>query len=476
MSRSKTDLTSSASSSNSRLWDDYKERNRIKKVTVKRKIIIDDKDIGGGWKTTLGKPKSDLGVYTQIPIDDDYSDMKKSKKRTTVVKRKVIMDEKDVGKGWKPVAVRQKDDIKIYEGPPIGSTTSSSVPPPKVAVAMKKKVEDEKDVGDGWKPVGRIKPESFPKSSTGDVKKSSDSDAATASKPPLPKDSTKSTKPKWIPPGSKIKTINKSDEAKKTTAAEPPPDKKPPSSSSAAKPRTLVTSTPNMSKNFDDENPLEESIIEKEADENKKLPNDKPKEEPKKEEPNKDNDDLNKTMRDDEEEEIKDEEIKEEPKKDEPKKEEPKKEEPKKEEPKKEEPKKEEPKKDEPDDEEEVKDDEAANEEPKDFVFRKFFGGDEQKKDDENADEAGKSSPKEDKAKSKSSDNDSENIPSASGGNTSTGRKSNSDSVFQVVDDEDEAEGDKEEKSNAESKNEGNKEKKNDDFEKFWNQRDSDDE
>jgi hypothetical protein len=243
------------------------EKDPIKKVIVKRKIIVDKKDIGGGWKTTLGMPKPDYIPYSQPPVDKDPI-------KKVVVKRKVVVDEKDVGKGWKPTAFRAKEDLKIYEKPMPENTDPSSGVEEK---EKKKKIVDEKDVGTGWKPVGKIKDDNYPKANLDSVKKSSDDQTTDdAGKPPLPKDNAKSktnTQKKWLPSGQ-TKTTHPNtwtdDALLKTGAAIKPnfnikkssPPKPESKEASKSGKGNVMTSTPNMSKNFE-EDPLEASIIEK---------------------------------------------------------------------------------------------------------------------------------------------------------------------------------------------------------------------
>lgn len=450
------------------------DRDPIKKVTVKRKIIVDDKDIGGGWKTTLGKPKNDFSIYShKPPVDETSIYAPKQLKRTTVVKRKVIVDERDVGKGWKPVKVQSKDDLRIYE--------SRSPPPFKQEVKIKKKFVDEKDVGKGWKPVGRTKADDYPKSMSGEFKKSSGTESdAGAGKPPLPKEAAK---PKWIPAG-KTRTLSP------PSTSQIPKGKKTTAGKTAPKSRSnIITSTPNMSKNFDEENPLDASIIEKKPEENKpkKSSKDNTKEEvdlnekisEQVEDINTDDkpgeaDAKRETVKDDEEaarsapveDEIKPEEAAA-PQDDAPKEEE--------KPPNEENNKKEAPANDE---EEEIHDDDI-DETPKDFILTKFFGPGGFKKiaddgDNEPKSEGGSAA----QPSEKISDGGEEISEEPSSGNADE-KKSDNDSVFKVVD-EDEDDGDQVRTTNDGKKIEANKpadpkdEKKEDS--QLWNFKDSDDE
>lgn len=209
--------------------------------------MVDTKDIGEGWKTTLGKPKSTYSAYTQVSTNEEGLYLGKRGMKSTVVKRKILIDEKDVGKGWRPARSWDfKKDLKAYE--------SSGSPPPPKEIKQKKKIVDEKDLGKGWKPGGARKQE-YPPAMSNEAKPN-----ASANKPPLPKTATKSLpgKPRATSPPKS------STQVPKAKASEKPPLPK-----SGPKSKNIITSTPNMSKDFLDENPLDASIIEKSEDDEK---------------------------------------------------------------------------------------------------------------------------------------------------------------------------------------------------------------
>lgn len=113
-------------------------------VTVKRKFKVDDKDVGNGWKHTVGKSRDDLRAsLNKLPPSEELD--------TNVVKRKVLVDPKDVGGGWKPVYKGKE------EKPPLSAPTGPYVDPEPPANPFKKSIEkDDKDVGGGWRATGKV--------------------------------------------------------------------------------------------------------------------------------------------------------------------------------------------------------------------------------------------------------------------------------------------------------------------------------
>ncbi|RNA19509.1 hypothetical protein BpHYR1_017204, partial [Brachionus plicatilis] len=112
------------------------EKNPFKNVTVKKKMVTDLKDIGQGWKNILSKSKNDLNIYAR-------PEPQKEPFKTVVVKNKILRDPRDIGKDV-------EHGRKSFK-PPYSSDYDKE---PFKSVTVKRKVfKDERDVGNGWKPI-----------------------------------------------------------------------------------------------------------------------------------------------------------------------------------------------------------------------------------------------------------------------------------------------------------------------------------
>ena len=224
-----------------------------------KKKKFDPKDIASGWKV-VGKSKLDNKVYT-----DPMASQSKPAKEKEKPKKKILVDEKDVGGGWKP-AGKINEDIKIYTAPKI-----ETVDEPSDLVDKKNKFVDPKDVGKGWKAVGKIKGDellSVYKNTQNNQPTKAEN--AIAQKPPISKEKGKGWKPAGVstkPPLNRMATITKKIQPQKDTSGKSKPSLSK-SNNSAKSKDNMMTSTPNMSRDFGSNADLNESIIEKKPEEN----------------------------------------------------------------------------------------------------------------------------------------------------------------------------------------------------------------
>jgi uncharacterized protein (DUF736 family) len=206
----------------------------------KKQPFHDEKDVGHGWKPIGIKLKSYVNIVNSVEPPTTLN----AQQTKEVPKKKVIVDEKDVGQGWKHVGSKLKEDFKVFTMQQLD-----------VDLVRKKKKDfkDEKDIGAGWKPVIKVKENDF-------VLKSSD-----APKPvkPVAKNAAKAWKPSGIstkPPPMVVAA--KTMPNKKLVQTNTLVKSKEPTSNN----KNLITSTPNMSQDFEanknGDHVLDESVIE----------------------------------------------------------------------------------------------------------------------------------------------------------------------------------------------------------------------
>jgi len=109
-----------------------------------KKLSVDIKDVGKGWKP-CGKVENQMNsLYF---TDQDFVTYKCSDAETVKKKKEPIKDPKDIGEGWKKIG-KMKIENYFKTDPDFVRLTENEIPANPV-----KKIDKNKDIGDGWKPT-----------------------------------------------------------------------------------------------------------------------------------------------------------------------------------------------------------------------------------------------------------------------------------------------------------------------------------